>query len=147
MKRLGLSMAGLLLSVVALFAGNDRVTQDISELPNVSRQFISAYFNEVDISHLKIERGLLGVHSYDVILMNGITVEFNRSGEWTEIDGHQNVLPAAVIPQAIHDYMKSNFADRKVMSIEKERREYKVELDTGLELVFSKSGVFKGIDD
>lgn len=147
MRKISLIIVSLFLILGSAFSDNDRITFDLSELPAVSREFITAHFDQMEISHLKIEKGLLGVKSYDVILVDGTTVEFNRSGEWTEIDGHQTMLPVTVIPQSIYQYVQNHFTGRKIMSIEKEKRGYQVELDNGLDLVFTKSGIFKHVDE
>ena len=47
----------------------------------------------------------------------------------------------------ISAYLKQNYPDRKVVSLKKKEKGFEVELDTRLELVFTKDGKFLGIDD
>jgi len=130
-----------------VMADNDRITRDVSELPAESRQFISSYFAQADISHIKIEKNLLGVKNYDVILTDGTNIEFNRSGEWTDIDRNNASIPSTLIPSTITTYVNANFAGRQIISIEREARECSVKLNNGMELTFNNSGKLIEIDD
>jgi len=148
MKKIALISGFLFIAAVMLcFADNDTVTRDSSRLPKTSREFISTHFSQLGISHIKIEKNLLGTKGYDVILTDGTDIEFDSSGEWTEIDGHQNPLPLAIVPQVVSSYVVTHFADKEVVSMEKERRGWSVKLNNGMELTFNKEGVLVDIDD
>lgn len=147
MKRTCLLITCLLAVATYLMADNDRITRDVSELPVESRRFISAYFAQVDISHIKIEKNLLGIKNYDVILTDGTNIEFDRSGEWTDIDRNNASIPAALVPSDIASYVAANFAGKQIVSIEKEIRGYSVKLDNGIELTFNTNGRLVEIDD
>jgi len=147
MKRISLFIVCLLAMTTYVMADNDRITRDVSELPVESRQFISSHFAQADISHIKIEKNLLGIKNYDVILTDGTNIEFNRSGEWTDIDRNSASIPSALIPTAIMSYVNANFAGKQIISIEKETRECSVKLDNGIELTFNNSGKLIEIDD
>lgn len=147
MKRSGIITIALLAISMMVFAGNNRVTRDVMQLPEISRTFISTYFSEVEISHIKIQKNLFILKNYDVILTDGTNIEFNKSGEWVEIDGHKAAIPSAVIPTPILSYVQTHFAGREIVSIEKEWREYDITLDNGLELTFDLKGNIKDIDD
>lgn len=146
MKKFGLILASLLLSVMAIFADNEKVTRDKSVLPSVCRNFITANFGQTDISHIKIESNLLGVKGYDVILTNGTNTEFDKSGEWKEIEARHASIPLSVLPERIADYIRKNFPDNTVVSVDKDTREYEVKLNTDLELKFDRNGNFKKFD-
>lgn len=128
-------------------ADNEEITRDTSLLPENSRNFISTYFGQADISHIKIEKFLFRVKNYDVILTDGTNVEFDSSGEWQEIDGNKTSIPNALIPKEIQSYLQTSFVGKKVVSIERERGKYDVVLENGLELTFDKQGRLIEIDD
>ena len=46
----------------------------------------------------------------------------------------------------IADYIRKNFADSKVISVDKDTREYEVKLNNDLELKFDRNGNFKKFD-
>lgn len=146
MKQFGLILISLLFSTMAIFADNEKVTRDKAVLPAVSQNFLSEHFGQTKISHIKIESNLLGVKEYDVILTNGINVEFTKSGEWREIDARHSSIPLAVLPASIADYIKTNFAENIVISAEKNTREYEIKLNNDLELKFDSYGNFKRFD-
>ena len=47
-------------------------------------------------------------------------------------------MPAQLIPQAIRNYLKDNYAGQSVKKIEINKNEYEVELANGLDLTFNK---------
>lgn len=146
MKKFGLILASLLLSAMALFADNEKITRDKSVLPSACRTFLSAYFHQSEISHIKIESNLLGTKGYDVILTNGVNVEFDKSGEWKEIEARHAFIPLKVLPDRIADYIRNNFPDNTVISADKDTREYEIKLNNDLELKFDRNGYFKKFD-
>lgn len=146
MKKIGMILASLLLVVTAAFADNDKVTRDKSVLPAVSRSFLTDNFGQTDISHIKIENNLLGTKGYDVILTNGIKLEFDKEGEWKEIEARHHSVPLNVLPKRMADYIRSNFPNNHVVSVDKDTREYEVKLNSGLELKFDRKGNFKKYD-
>ena len=56
-----------LIAVQFAFAG-DVITRDAKQLPLTARNFINQYFTKPQISHIKIETGMLGSKKYEVLL-------------------------------------------------------------------------------
>lgn len=146
MKKFGLILVSLLLSTMAIFADNEKITRDKSVLPSVCRDFLSSNFSQTDISHIKIESNLLGTKGYDVILTNGVNVEFDKSGEWKEIEARHASIPMEVLPDKIAAYIKTHFAGNTIISIDKDTREYEIKLNNDLKLKFDRKGNFKKFD-
>lgn len=146
MKKFGLILVSLLLSTMAIFADNEKITKDVSVLPNECRKFLTENFGQTGIAHIKVESNLFGIKEYDIIMTNGMNVEFDKSGEWKEIKARNSAIPESVIPQKITNYIKDNYAGMHVISIEKDRREYEIKLNTGIELTFDRQGNLKKID-
>lgn len=135
-----------LLSVMAC-AGNDKITNDTDLLPVSSRQFISDHFKDIPVSHIQIEKNLIRISSYDVILTDGTNVEFNRRGEWKEIKRHNLPIPQAIIPAVIQNHLKKTYPSNRVVAIDKDIRDYEIKLDNGLEMKFDLKGNLIDIDD
>ena len=84
---------------------------------------------------------------YKVVFVNGAKVEFAKDGQWTEVDCKYGEVPAAIVPQEIRNYVAKNFAGRKIVSIDRDTRDYEVKLDNGLDLKFDLKFRLIEIDD
>ena len=147
MKRIGIILIGLALMTNMACADNDKVTNNINELPQVSRTFLNNYFDGNKVSHIKIDKDLFLVDSYDVILTDGTSVEFNRDGEWKEVKSFQQNIPDTLIPAEVKQYVSQNYPSQKIMTVERGKRKVSVDLANGLELKFDLNGNLIDIDD
>ena len=146
-------MKKILLILVAVFsvgifvavADNDKIINK-SQLPKAAQEFIDAHFAGVDLLYAKEDCNIL-FNSYEVRLANGVKVEFSSKGNWEEVDGGQNAVPAAIVPQPIKDYIEKNYAGERILVIEKNRNDYEVKLSNRLELKFDKDFNIYDIDD
>lgn len=143
-----MSLSFLLIGVIATGLKADEVVVITKEqLPTSAQQFIQKHFSKYNISYVKKEKELLS-HSYEVIFSEGTSIDFDKRGNWTDIDGKQNDIPVTCIPAAIQSYVKKNFSGQTFRQIErKERGRYGVELSNGLELIFDKKFRFIRVDD
>lgn len=147
MKRTGIILIGFALMANMACADNDKVTNNINELPQVSRTFLSNYFNGNKVSHIKIDKDLFLIDSYDVILTDGTSVEFNRDGEWKEVKSFQQNIPDTLIPAEIKQYVNQNYPSQKIMAVERGKRKVSIDLANGLELEFDLNGNLIDIDN
>lgn len=136
MKKLALLFAIAFAFQTAVFADNDKPIT-ISQLPQPAQQFINKHFNGKSVAIAKIESGIIE-RSYDVIFTNGDKLEFDRKGNWTDIDCKYSEVPAAAVPAQITDYVKKNHAGVKIIKIEREKNRHDVDLSNGWELTFDK---------
>ena len=121
---------------MAANAGNDKPIA-INALPIKAQTLLSNHFNNQKVMLATIESGIIN-KSYDVVLQNGTKLEFDKKGNLTEIDCKLGIVPALLIPQAIKNYLKDNYAGQSVKKIEMNKNEYEVELVNGLDLTFNK---------
>ena len=117
-------------------AGNDKPIA-VNALPVKAQTLLSNHFNNQKVMLATIESGVVS-RSYDVVLQNGTKLEFDKKGNLTEIDCKQGIVPVELIPQAITNYLKDNYAGQSVKKIEINKNEYEVELTNGLDLTFNK---------
>ena len=117
-------------------AGNDKPIS-VNALPAKAQTLLSQHFNGQKVILATIESGIVS-RSYDVVLQNGTKLEFDKKGNLTEIDSKQGIVPVQLIPQAIKNYLKDNYAGQSVKKIEMNKNEYEVELTNGLDLTFNK---------
>ena len=124
------------MNFVAL-AGNDKPIQ-VSEMPKAAQLFIKNHFADLSVAMAKVETDFLD-KNYDVVFTNGNKVEFDKKGNWTNVDCEHTQVPVAILPEAIRQYVAKNYPDAKVLKIEvTDRKGYEVELSNGFELEFDK---------
>lgn len=138
-------VAFLSFGVSAVKADNDKIISK-NELPAQAQQFINEHFNGVKLSYAKLERDFLE-NSYEVMLANGAKLEFSSKGTWEDVDCRYGEVPAAIIPQPIKEYIKSNYPGERVLKIERERNRYELKLSNRLELTFDENFRIIDIDD
>lgn len=139
-----------ILFFIFLFSGLTSFAKDklvsLENTPSLLQVFVKKHFPAETINYIEKDK------NYDVKLTNGTELEFNRKGEWVEIDSEHNEMPQTVIdllPQNAKTYLSDNYKDLKVKKISKEHNGYKVDLRTkpDVELKFDKNGNFKRFDD
>ncbi len=114
-----------------------------NELPSSAEAFLNKHFEGVDIT--SIEQDLN--RDYDVYLENGIEVNFERKGNWTEIKAKKQQFPESiseVLPQQLVYYVKTNYPEQFIRKIEKKSYGYRVSLNkpNNVELCFTRQGAF-----
>ena len=119
---------------------------DENELPAKAIEFIKANFPDSKIALAKYDWELFG-GSYDVILVDGTKIEFDKCGEWRETDCKFGEVPVSVIPEEIATYVKDKYATEKIVKIERQKNGYEIKLSNKVELKFNKSFKLIGFDD
>ena len=145
-------MKKLLLLFVCLFtlqtiarADDDKPIQ-VSQMPQKAQQFIKQHFAGSNIAMAKVESDFLQ-KSYDVIFTDGNKVEFDKKGNWTEVNCKFSVVPQGIIPSPIPKYTATNYPDAKVLKIERDKTDYEVKLSNGWELKFDSKFNLIAIDN
>lgn len=135
-----------LVAVQFAFAG-DVITQDAKQLPLTARNFINRYFTKPQISYVKIESEILQSKKYEVLLTDRTEIDFDKKGNWLEVDCKKTAVPEALIPVAVKEYVKTHFPQEVITKIERGRSGVEVELGNDYSLKFNKKGKFVGMDD
>ena len=137
MKKFAFLFLSLLMVNVVVWASNDKPIQ-VTEMPKAAQAFIKSHFPDQSVAVAKLENDFMS-KSYDVIFTNGDKVEFDKKGNWTNVDCEHTQVPVAVIPQPIQEYVTKNYPNAKVVKIEKtDRKGYDVDLNNGFDLEFDK---------
>lgn len=132
------------LTSLTLISCSDRIIPS-EKLPAAAQSFLKEYFPDSPISYVKKEADL--TPTYEVVLQNGTEIEFNKKGQWDNIDCKRLVVPAALIPAAISEYVNANFPGQSIVKIDRETYGHEIEMANGLELKFDKKGKLLHIDD
>ena len=139
MKHFLMALLCLLVSNVALA---DDTPIPVEQLPAAAKTFVQTNFEGKRIIYAEKDW-----NSYECRLDDGTKVEFNRKGNWKKVDCHMTAVPAAIVPQAIQQYVTTNFPGCIITKIDKERYGYDIELSNDIDLKFNYQGVIIGMDD
>ena len=129
---------------VKMSAAIDRAI-DESQLPPKAQQILKTHFKNQKAALCKQEWEWFG-KSYDVILTNGDKLEFDSSGNCTEVECKLSQVPAAMVPASIVNKVKELFPTEKIIKMEFERTKYEVKLSNKKELTFNKNFLLLDID-
>lgn len=136
MKKVLLLLVALFVVSISVKAGDDRPTT-LDKIPQKAQQFVKMYFGDKQVALVTVESEFMD-KSYDVTFTNGDKVEFDKKGEWKNVDCGHNAVPQGVVPQAIQSYVSKNYPNAKIKQIERDRKDYDVELTNGWEIKFDK---------
>lgn len=136
---------GSVLALSFVFASTFNVMADkdvainINELPVTAQKVLSINFPQAKVALAKKEVDMFD-KSYDVVFTNGNKIEFDADGRWEKISCKLGSVPSTMIPTFILEYVKKHYEGVNVLSIEREKKGYEVELSNGIELEFNKNG-------
>lgn len=123
-------------------AKNAKEMAGMQELPQTVQTFLQNHFPGIAIYKTYLKNW----GEYKVKLANGYQIEFDKDGNWEDIENDQHeALPASIVallPQAACDYIAKEYPNARVYEIEKEKRGYEVKLhgDRKIKLYFDTNG-------
>ena len=133
----------LLQSVTCL--ADDKIIP-VEQLPAPAKTFVKKYFPQATIEYATKDTEFMGT-TYEVRLSDGTEVDFDKKGNWDNVDCKTKAVPASLVPAAIAQYVKAHYPNTVIVKIDKERSGYDIELSNDLELKFNSKGNLIGIDD
>ena len=145
MKKFFLTAAILVLAFGSACADIDRPIE-VKDLPVKAQSFLKQHYPSIEVS-LAIEDKEFLFNEYEVVLVNGIKLDFDSSGEWIEVDCKYDSVPSAVVPLQIQQDVAKRYPDAKIIKIKRERRGYEVSLSNRLELSYDSKFKVVEIDD
>ena len=75
---------------------------------------------------------------------SGEKIEFDKNGNWKDIECYSSKVPADVVPVQISSYISQNYPGKSVIKLERHRSVYEVKLNNGMEIEFNRN--FQVID-
>ena len=136
-----LSVAAVCLLFTAVSCAHDRIIP-ITQLPAQAQTFIKTYFADKTVAYAKQDGA-----KYEVKFNDGAEVEFDRKGNWDNVDCKFTAVPDAIVPEQIKNYVAANHPGALITKIDKERYGYEIELSNSLELKFDRNFNLFDIDD
>jgi len=132
-----------MLSISACDKDQDVVLSE-ADIPTAILDYVSSFFVDHSILRVEMETEKASL-SYDVDLSDGVDLEFNEALEIVSIESVSQ-LPDTVIPQPIHQYVDSLYADEYIREWDLENNYQQVGLSNDLELEFDLDGEFVRVD-
>ena len=144
MKRIMFLICMFLMMGTTYSMADDGYVVGIQQLPATAQEVMTKYFADKTVLTILKERD-----EYEVIFNNGEKIEFNKKGEWTEVSCHTTQVPDILIPDPIKARIKADFANSKIVKIDRSSngKKYEVKLNNGLEVEFDKNFNVKKVDD
>ena len=143
MKR---SIQAIVLLVAMLVSFNARADHDqvitYDQLPEVAQAFLKQYFADKVPLVVTVDWD-----DYAIRYSSGEKVEFDKQGNWKEIDCRSSLVPAELIPEEIKTNINATFPGAIILKIDRNRRGYEVKLNNGLEVEYSPTFQVIDIDD
>ncbi|RKR11176.1 putative PepSY-like beta-lactamase-inhibitor [Flavobacterium sp. 90] len=136
----------LIAGLIFGFSANAQKTVIKKEaLPANAQTFLKAHFGSKKPSYILEDKEILSTE-YKVQYDNKTEIEFDKKGNWKEVDAKGSKIPSSIIPKKIASYVKTNFPKEKITKIELGSSSYETKLTNGLELKFNLKGDFTKID-
>ncbi|WP_264553615.1 PepSY-like domain-containing protein [Flavobacterium sp. N2038] len=136
----------LIAGLIFGFSANAQKTVIKKEaLPANAQTFLKTHFGSKKPSYILEDKEILSTE-YKVQFDNKTEIEFDKKGNWKEVDAKGSKIPSSIIPKKIASYVKTNFPKEKVTKIELGTSGYETKLTNGLELKFNLKGDFSKID-
>lgn len=139
----------LTLMVFSLIACESQEKKEInfSSLPLKSQQFINQHFADKTIQIIFMEKEIFD-KEYEVIFADGSKIEFNKNGNWKEVECKFNPgVPLTFIKEGVVSYISTKFPNAFIESISYEHKRYEVDLSNDVEIIFDSEGKFLRYDD
>ncbi|MBO4814554.1 MAG: PepSY-like domain-containing protein [Muribaculaceae bacterium] len=140
------SIKAILLMVAILIGFSAKADHDqvitYNQLPANAQALLKEYFaNKVPLVVT------MDWDDYTIVYDSGEKVEFNKQGEWKEIDCRTSFVPTALIPEQIKANVKTSFPGTTILKLDRNRRGYEVKLNNGLEIEYNRAFQVIDIDD
>lgn len=117
-----------------LFASDNQPAND--NHPKIT-EFVAKHFPQATV--LSVIRD---DHEWEVMLSDYTKLEFELNYEWKKVDCEHSTtyttVPADLVPAQISAYVNANFPNQSIVKIDRDRRDWEIELGNDLELKFDK---------
>lgn len=134
MKTMTTVLTSLLSFVLSLSACVESgVPIQFERLPESARSMLNKNFPGAVPLVIKAEG-----NEYEVVFTSGESVEFDRKGNWKEVNCPNNSVPADIVPAEILNKINDIYPGVLVIKIERDRHGYDIRLNNTVELEFNR---------
>ena len=140
-KNLFVLLAFVLTMSMPAMADSDRVIT-FDQLPNQAQTLLKKHFADKVPLIVTVDWD-----DYKVMYQSGEKIEFDKKGNWKELDCKVSAVPTALIPDQIKASVKTTFPGATIIKFDRDRRGYDVKLNNGMEIEFDKNFRVVDLDD
>lgn len=113
-----------------------------NEMPQAAQALLKQYFADKVPLVVTVDWD-----DYTIVYDSGEKVEFDKQGNWKEINCRTSCVPAELIPEQIKTNIQATFPGTIILKLDRNRRGYEVKLNNGLEVEFDPTFQVIDIDD
>lgn len=117
----------------------DDVGIDPNELPESVFVFIEQFFPKTKIILAEMDR-----KKYEIVLENGVEIEFYINGEFKEIEGNYVQVPKDILPEIVFNTIEKTYPNSIITKIKKKWNVYEVKLNNLIYLYIDFNGQLLG---
>lgn len=122
-------------------ADHDQVIT-FNEMPQSAQTLLKQYFADYVPLIVTVDWD-----DYTIRYETGEKVEFDKQGNWKEIDCRMTSVPVELIPEPIKAHINQTFPSSIILKIDRNRRGYEVKLNNGLDVEYDPTFQVIDIDD
>ena len=122
----------------AVLMANDMPIQ-ANQLPKQAQDFINANFANDPVVYAEQDR-----NSFKAELQSGVEIDFDKSGNWTDVTSERTPLPTNFMPTAIVKSVQAKYPQVPILEISKEYSGYKLKLGNNREVYLDNNGKITG---
>ena len=129
-----LLMAMVITMSLTMSADDDDRVITYDQLPQAAQTFLKQHFAK------KVP--LVVTADWDDFTIryeSGEKIEFDRSGNWKDIECYNSKVPNETVPDQISSYITQNYPGKSIMKLERHRSVYEVKLNNGMEIEFNRN--------
>lgn len=112
---------------------------DPNELPQSAIDFINKFFPNNRIILAERDR-----KKYEIVLENGVELEFFINGELKEVEGNYVAVPPEILPKTVANTVSVTFPNTTITKIKKKWNLYEVKLNNSMALYIDVNGQLLG---
>ncbi|MEI0580226.1 PepSY-like domain-containing protein [Brachyspira pilosicoli] len=112
---------------------------DPNELPKSTIDFINKFFPNNRIILAERDR-----KKYEIVLENGVELEFFINGELKEVEGNYVAVPPEILPKTVANTVSVTFPNTTITKIKKKWNLYEVKLNNSMALYIDINGQLLG---
>lgn len=129
----------LLIIFSSVLAAADDWKVDPNELPQSAIDFINKFFPNNRIILAERDR-----KKYEIVLENGVELEFFINGELKEVEGNYVAVPPEILPKTVANTVSVTFPNTTITKIKKKWNLYEVKLNNSMALYIDVNGQLLG---
>ena len=129
----------ILLIIFSSVLAADDWKVDPNELPQSAIDFINKFFPNNRIILAERDR-----KKYEIVLENGVELEFFINGELKEVEGNYVAVPPEILPKTVANTVSVTIPNTTITKIKKKWNLYEVKLNNSMALYIDVNGQLLG---